>query len=396
MVSWYRGAARFARVCTSLAAVMASLALAASFPREAAAQSMRFIPYEPCGGGNSRFCANRILLKGEIERDTAEKLRAFMSSKTAADSYVSKDYHPFIVFDSLGGDIAGAIELGRFIRANRLDTILESTITDVTRDDTSPDGAKWTPISKQPICASACSLAFLGGVSRVVGEGSRFGVHQFSGAKRDVGESASQVIVTQVAMYVQEMGVDRRLIDLASATPSSKMYWVDEDLLRALQVDNTRPKLSAWTIDADTQGKPSLTVIQGLPSNRKLGLAVKLDGGMAIIDVVAIFDKRSIGASRLGRYPIGEMPEIQFSAESGLELDAEPVASWREVPSGQAGQVVYASRVKVPAKHLATMAKAKKLSITDGFGTALSDVTIATDLSSENLTSGMSLLLRAR
>lgn len=360
------------------------------------AQSMRFLTYDPCGGGNSSFCAPRLVLKGTIEPDTAKKLDAFLGSRAAEDAYVSKKYHPYVVFDSPGGSLVGAIELGRYIRASRLDTILEPEITDIRRDDTQPDGFRSIPISKRAICASACSLAFLGGVNRVVTEGARLGVHQFSGANGDVGESASQTIVTQVAMYVQEMGVDRRLIDLASSTPASSMYWLDANLVRSLQVDNTKPKLTPWRIEADAQGRPSLVMVQGLQTKRRLGLFVSVEGGWAIIDVAAVFDRGAIGQARLAQYPLGEMPVISFQTGRNAQIKTEAVAAWKDAPATSKSVAMYVSRVKLPVQQLVVISQSKTLQISDDFGNALSDVSIATDLSTENLASGVSLLVRAR
>ncbi|MBZ9796816.1 hypothetical protein [Mesorhizobium sp. ES1-4] len=104
-----------------------------------------------------------------------------------------------VTFRSPGGNIQKAMELGRLIRRLGL-------------------GTAQFRVSE---CASACSLAFLGGVMRFAEAGS-IGVHK-SSFQGDVpfstqeAVSAVQQITADVITYMIEMGVDPALLQLFAA-----------------------------------------------------------------------------------------------------------------------------------------------------------------------------------
>ncbi|MEZ2223975.1 hypothetical protein [Rhizobium sp. RCC_161_2] len=102
-----------------------------------------------------------------------------------------------VFFNSPGGNIAKAIELGRLIRQLHLATIQIKTAE----------------------CASACSLAFMGGTPRFADPGS-IGVHKSSFADTsgmNVADavSAIQQLTAEVIAYMTEMGVDPALLQLS-------------------------------------------------------------------------------------------------------------------------------------------------------------------------------------
>jgi hypothetical protein len=59
-------------------------------------------------------------------------------------------------------------------------------------------------------CASACTFTFMGGVSRTIGYGSNYGVHQFASdtqtSDTDV-QAATEVTSAQLVAYLNEMGI---------------------------------------------------------------------------------------------------------------------------------------------------------------------------------------------
>src|SRR5207244_4982800 len=94
-------------------------------------------------------------------------------------------------FQSPGGSVTDAIEIGRSIRKRGLNTAV-------------PD---------KGYCASSCPLAFAGGVMRSAGGKSMIGVHQiyaeFGGKVTwHDGISAAQQISAQCEDYLVKMGVD--------------------------------------------------------------------------------------------------------------------------------------------------------------------------------------------
>jgi hypothetical protein len=100
-----------------------------------------------------------------------------------------------ITFDSPGGNIYAAMQLGRFLRMNGVATVQTRSME----------------------CASACSLAFIGGSTRFADPGS-IGVHQSSFAIDGIAAeqvSAIQGITADVLSYLREMGVDDGLLETA-------------------------------------------------------------------------------------------------------------------------------------------------------------------------------------
>jgi hypothetical protein len=77
-----------------------------------AAAPMRLSLYRPCEG-NGAMCAEKILATGDIEPDSARKLLEFVRSRPFQQTATQT---PTIAFDSDGGNVGGAMTLGRLIR----------------------------------------------------------------------------------------------------------------------------------------------------------------------------------------------------------------------------------------------------------------------------------------
>jgi hypothetical protein len=112
-----------------------------------------------------------------------------------------------VTFDSNGGNILAAIAYGRVIRALGLSTFE----------------------LRSAQCASACALAFMGGVVRKAEPGS-IGVHQASFSDGAInGQAATAAVQSMTALimsYLIEMGVDPRLLQLSLSVPSSDMRYL--------------------------------------------------------------------------------------------------------------------------------------------------------------------------
>lgn len=140
-----------------------------------------------------------VLVSGEFALD--DDLKEFTA--------VVRQLNPtFVTFDSPGGNITKAIELGRLIRSNGLNTI---QLRDLD-------------------CSSACALAFLGGVMRFAAPGA-IGVHKssFSGEHAldiESAVSAVQHITAEIITYMIESGVDPALLQLALKYESSDIRYL--------------------------------------------------------------------------------------------------------------------------------------------------------------------------
>jgi hypothetical protein len=128
-------------------------------------------------------------------------------------------HHVRIVgFNSPGGNIAKALELGRLIRAFDLDTVQ----------------------IKQAECASACALAFMGGVRRMADAGA-IGVHKSSFANPDqIGSgdaiAAVQDMTAEMIDYMIEMGVDPALLRLSLRYGSNDMRYLSQSEMALYRV----------------------------------------------------------------------------------------------------------------------------------------------------------------
>lgn len=190
-------------------------------------QPMTFSVKIPCEGHGS-MCNEYILAQGIITPKTPERFAIFMRK--------IKPYKPTIYFHSPGGDLVAALKMGHMIRQAGLDTFVGGPYEQFIKL-----GIPYQTLVKNGGCVSACAYAFLGGVSREVSEGGKYGVHQFAGSRKDTGEGSAQVTSTVLANYLDDMGVDRRLLDIASLTRPTAVQLIKPSLARELNVDNTAP-----------------------------------------------------------------------------------------------------------------------------------------------------------
>jgi hypothetical protein len=227
---------------------------------------MRFVVFNPCGGGRSCGCAQQVLASGRVESDSADKLFRFVVAEQAAGRLCDT---PTVSFDSPGGSLVGGMRLGRIVRQLKMDTGVALTYSHVQTDGTS------ATIAKDVICASACTLAFLGGIERSVTADARFGVHQFFSARGDVGDSATQTTVAVVSSYVAEMGVQRALVEFASSVPPEQIRFLSRDVLVKLNVDNTSAQMPQWVLRSLADGTVVASVTETRPnSNRSIELSL--------------------------------------------------------------------------------------------------------------------------
>ena len=369
----------------------ATLSGLASLAAATSEKPMTFETFSPCSG-NGDICSTRVLAKGRIELDTAKRLQAFLRAKAAQDQYFST--RPPIVFDSPGGSLVGGMELGRLIRRLKLDTELAMDYTEEVRDN-SPDGYHIRMVAKNAICASACSLAFLGGVRRGIEEGARLGVHQFSTDSGALGEGGTQIAVTAVAAYVIEMGVDRGMVDLASVTATQDMHWITPGEARELRIDNTTAPLADWKVNVDKDGTPRVQAVQMVAPGHVVQLTLGEISGRYLIAVTTAFSNQHFKPDRLKQFPVDEQPEFTLTLNQRQKISPRPLGTWSHRP-GQKDLTVFAATFEITRIDMTALRNARSLRMDDDFGHALSDVTLSSDLSVENLAGGIGLLLRGR
>ena len=132
------------------------------------------------------------------------------------------------MFDSVGGDAMAAIQLGTIIRERELWTSIGRTVA----------GPNFRPFQKSRVsgrCASACELAFMGGVKRFASEWELGGMP--IGCFNDRGFSESpQDPLKHTKAYVEKMGIDWASLCHSTLAASGDVYWFSRDELRRLSL----------------------------------------------------------------------------------------------------------------------------------------------------------------
>lgn len=124
----------------------------------------------------------------------------------------------YVGFDSGGGNVSKALELGRLIRSLGLSTLAVRSAE----------------------CSSACSLSFLGGVGRFAEPGS-IGVHKSSvsdtkGMDVETAVAAVQRQTADVIAYMNEMGIDPGLLQLTLKYDSNDIRYLSSSEMTQFRV----------------------------------------------------------------------------------------------------------------------------------------------------------------
>ena len=219
------------RIAT-LTAIVASL-LATPVKADIFTEPMGFAVAE-----NSEQGVKWIVAFGAITPDTPLAFEVFART--------IKTKGMWIVFNSGGGNIVPALILGELIRKHGFNTDVAMTLLRGQGKDSLMPG----------YCLSACGYAFLGGVQRNVHDGSLIGYHQFYLDPKDKTDpkteaQAAEAVTWEIAQYLERMGIDGKLLTLASATPPSDYYEPDSDELIELHI------VTGHKAEGDSDTKPA-------------------------------------------------------------------------------------------------------------------------------------------
>lgn len=150
----------------------------------------------------------RVYATGEINQNSGAAFERFVKQ--------NKLQKAIVFFNSGGGSLVGAIELGTVIRRLRFDTGIALF----------RDGAT----QYEGICASACVYAFAGGVSRYYkAGGTRLGLHQFYATDNSISNEESQKVSGILVAYLQNMGVDALAFSVSSKAVPEEIVWLSAD-----------------------------------------------------------------------------------------------------------------------------------------------------------------------
>lgn len=159
----------------------------------------------------------RVYATGEINENSGEMFDGFIKQY--------KIQRAIVFFNSGGGSLSGAIELGKVIRRLGFDTGIASF----------KDGAT----KYEGICASACVYAFAGGVSRYYSAGeTKLGLHQFYSKDNVITNKTSQEVSGYLVAYLQSMGLDALAFSASTQAGPEEMLWLSADDATKLKFSN--------------------------------------------------------------------------------------------------------------------------------------------------------------
>jgi len=81
---------------------------------------------------------------------------------------------------------------------------------------------------------------------------------------------STQIAVALLAQYLDEMGIDRKLLDIASIIPSKDIQILPLHIAQALNVDNTNPPKGKWEIGTSDSGNLFAYIVQKQPRKNAL------------------------------------------------------------------------------------------------------------------------------
>lgn len=233
----------------------ASAEAAKSKPRENDGPPMRFAVVRSASPGCEPLCPEWISAEGTITRSTPAEFKKLL--KKLGDKRLP------VIVTSPGGHVEAAWELGRMLRARKLD--IGVGLTRFVECAPGQKGCKLDPARKGiysgvlyssgAYCASACSMMFAGGVRRYVGQWAYMGVHQVTsyvtqqkityretyrvvnGKKKTVNRKVvgrktvgsysttkmGKAFKSQMLAYLKEMGVKEAMFDAGQSTPAADM-----------------------------------------------------------------------------------------------------------------------------------------------------------------------------
>lgn len=209
-----------------------------------------------------------IFADGDFTVDTPDALRAFLKRSIYTPDTV-------IYLNSLGGDLGAGMEVGKIIREEHLNTGVARN----TRDPSQANTIDLEAFSRvyPGYCVSACSLAFLGGVSREVKPGATYAVHQVKMECVDKRKARSQfpwvampntnycpeldeaLALVQIASgavveYVRSMGADPIFLTEMSKAGPNTVNALGEEQLNAYRINFTM-RTESWSYETDAQGQ---------------------------------------------------------------------------------------------------------------------------------------------
>lgn len=174
-----------------------------------------------------------IRLTGDITMAAVGKLAALLPNARRNAQAFTFSGEPVVrlLLDSRGGEIQAGIQLGRLVRAQALET--------------------WVDTKAE--CSSACILVLAGGVSRQALPGAKLGLHrpffqpnQFGILSLSEAQRRYSALVLSVSAYLSEMGIATTLHEAMMKIPSQNVRYVSWEFADLVQLLGDDPSYQEW------------------------------------------------------------------------------------------------------------------------------------------------------
>lgn len=239
-----------------------------------------------------------------------------------------------VYFNSAGGDLAAAEELGRLIRQHGFATQIGRLSSDKKQ-------------IRRGVCESACPIAFIGGKFRLLDtDTGKLGVHRFYLAKQGRWAEDSKLLFTSerdLRAYIQEMGISDEFFSLVMKTPPEMIQHVGIQAIYDWKL-GTGSEFTSWSVAPGG-------AVTGLADTSTGGLAITLECQNASPVLTAKFkpwfppaalmgyDQHSISADGI-RYPVAKA-EASYDRSTGFIAFKADVSSEAAIALRTAGRLGY-------------------------------------------------------
>jgi len=193
-----------------------------------------------------------IFADGFICPDTDQKFQQFLTQNPP------KAPNTIVVLNSGGGNLGAGVRMGLIIRQQKMWTQVGSQLPlMIPENENIP--AQSVPylseLTSPPFageCASACTFTFMGGISRTIGYGSNYAVHQFESDTQTPNtdlQAITEVTSAQLVAYLNEMGISPNfMVDMVQKKGNDVTNLTMKELQ---QLNLVTPRWqSKWTITA--------------------------------------------------------------------------------------------------------------------------------------------------
>lgn len=188
-------------------------------------------------------CSEWIAAEGVFDPAAARRLRDFLATMPRADLPIA--------FNSVGGHMGQAIEIGLLLRERRMAAMVARTLPVECRSDLTTEtcrrlvraqGAHRAQlVTNKALCASACVSAFIGASERKVGRGATLGIHSPL-----MPQTETTKFNDEMRRYVTELGVDAALIDATAKVPFTGRHFVTREELARFGIETRGTFSTSW------------------------------------------------------------------------------------------------------------------------------------------------------